>query len=80
MAKKKEEDGYTESEPLKAGYVLASGVNMGQMVPCVVLALSFNEETKQKFGDLAKAETPDVVWQNQALYSDGNEPGTWHYV
>lgn len=75
MAKKKEDDGAPENEPMKVGYVLASGVNMGQVVECVVLRIY---SAAVRTADLAKAETPDVIWQNQAVYSIGKEPGTWH--
>ncbi len=64
-----------------ARYVLASGPNMGATVAVFPMGtLSFNEETGDKFSDLALVDAPEIPYQSQARYSEGNEPGTWQWA
>jgi len=61
-----------------ASYVLASGPNMGQTVECVLMDGEFDEEAGDLRANLARVESPTVLFQTKALYSEGKEPGTWH--
>jgi hypothetical protein len=62
-----------------ANYVLASGEQMGAVVSVVPMS-----EPKDYSGtlraDLALAESPSLKYQTLAPYSEGKEPGTWHWV
>lgn len=70
-----------ESARRVANYVLASGVNMGATVAVFPLGPALiNEESKQMFSDLALVDTPEIPYQTKAPYSDGKEPGTWHWA
>lgn len=71
-----------QTEPRRiAAYLLASGPDMGRPVAVFpVGVLLNNEETKQTFSDLALVDTPDVLYQTKARFSEDNEPGTWHWA
>lgn len=59
-------------------YVLASGEMMGQAVPVVVME---QHEYPEGFrANLAKVDAPTLRYQTLALYSEGKEPGTWHWA
>jgi len=75
------------SEPLPpsraACYVLASGLNVGAMVPVTPVGETIsNTDTGEDFVDLALVAEPQTakIYRTKARYSDGKEPGTWHYV
>lgn len=67
-----------QSDRRVALYVLASGPNMGKTVECVLMDGEFDEEAGDLRANLARVESPTVLFQTKALYSEGKEPGTWH--
>ena len=78
------EDGAIGANTRRVGlYVIPGGPDKGTVVGVVELIngkTQINEETGEMRSDLALVDSPDVHFETLSLYSEGKEPGTWHWA